>query len=48
MTTKSAVPHHKDRNQPVQTVRGVLHWIIETDRRFRVTQARINQFGDRF
>jgi len=48
MTIKDATPHHRERSQPVQAVRGILNWIAETDRRFRVTRNRIDQFGDRF
>ncbi len=39
------IPH---RAAPKGTVRNILHWIAETDRRFRVTQSRIDRFSDRF
>ena len=48
MTQKHAAPCQGNRAQPAQTVRGILNWIVETDRKFRVTQNRIDRFGDRF
>ncbi len=48
MTHKDATHNHTNRAQPGQTVRGILNWIVETDRKFRATQSRIDQFGDRF
>lgn len=29
-------------------VRTVFTWIVETDRRFRLTQNRVDRFADRF
>ncbi len=48
MTHKDATHCQTNRAQPVQAVRGILNWIVETDRKFRVTQSRIDQFSDRF
>lgn len=48
MTHKDSTPCQTNRAQPAQTVRGILNWIVETDRKFRMTQNRIDQFSDRF
>lgn len=31
-----------------QTVKIILGWIVETDRKFRAQQARIDRYADRF
>lgn len=36
------------RTPTFDTVRAILSWIAETDRRFRATQKRIDRFRDRF
>ncbi|WP_157440830.1 hypothetical protein [Aestuariivita boseongensis] len=45
MTRKDA---SSQRAHPVETVRNILSWIAETDRKFRMAQARIDQISDRF
>lgn len=36
------------RTPTFDTVRAILTWIADTDRRFRATQNRIDRFSDRF
>lgn len=48
MTQQDASPRTPERPQALDTVRSFLSWIAETDRRFRMTQSRIDRFSDRF
>lgn len=38
----------KVRNRHDRVINSVLHWIVDTDRKFRMAQGRIDRFGDRF
>ncbi len=37
-----------DRHQPLSTMQAIIQWIIDTDRRFRRSQDRIDRLSDRF
>ena len=36
------------RQSPASTLRTLIDWIVETDRRFRMTQDQIDRMADRF
>jgi len=41
-------PSASEQPQPVSTWQTIINWIVETDRRFRMTQDRIDRMSDRF
>ncbi len=48
MTPHDAASHPTDVHRPTRVFRHILNWILDTDRRFRTTQSRINRFSNRF
>lgn len=36
------------RAAPMSTMRTIVNWIVETDRKFRMTQDQIDRMTDRF
>ena len=48
MTTQREITQMPERRSPASKMRAIISWIIETDRRFRMTQEQIDRMTDRF
>lgn len=42
------IPQPSAPHRPVPPVKAIFGWIVETDRKFRAAQARIDRYADRF
>jgi hypothetical protein len=40
--------HPADRKGRAPAMRNLVEWIVDADRKFRVTQSRIDRMSDRF
>jgi hypothetical protein len=48
MKTPHETTQIPERQNPASTLRTIINWIVETDRRFRMTQDQIDRLTDRF
>lgn len=48
METPQHTQQMPDRSSPASKLRTLIDWIVETDRRFRMTQDQIDRMTDQF